>query len=98
MQRQIKSAVIRQKHKYMTENELSYKVIGSAIEVHRNLGVGLLESAYEAALLFELQSLGLNVQTQVFLATIYKGIKIDKAYKVDMIVENKLIIENKLDK
>lgn len=94
------SAIIKvenkqQAHKCMTENELSYKVIGAAIEVHRTLGVGLLESAYESALLYELQQLGLDVKTQVFLSTIYKGIKIDKAYKVDMIVENKLIIENK---
>lgn len=79
----------------MTENELSYKIIGAAIEVHRNLGVGLLESAYESALVYELEKLGLKVKTQVYLPTIYKDIKIDKAYKVDMITEDKIIIENK---
>lgn len=79
----------------MTENELSYLIIGAAIEVHRNLGVGLLESAYESALVYELEKLGLKVKTQVYLPTIYKDIKIDKAYKVDMIIEDKIIIENK---
>ncbi|QOW10457.1 GxxExxY protein [Kaistella flava (ex Peng et al. 2021)] len=79
----------------MTENELSYKIIGAAIEVHRTLGVGLLESAYESALLYELEHMGLNVKTQVHLPTVYKGFKIEKAYKVDMIVEEKVIIENK---
>ena len=79
----------------MTENDLSYKIIGAAIEVHRNLGVGLLESAYESALVYELEKLGLKVKTQVHLPTIYKEIKIEKAYKVDMIIEDKVIIENK---
>lgn len=79
----------------MTENELSYKIIGAAIEVHRTLGVGLLESAYESALLYELQLLGLKVKTQVYLPTIYKDVRIDKAYKVDMIIEDKVIVENK---
>lgn len=79
----------------MTENELSYKIIGAAIEVHRTLGVGLLESAYESALLYELQLLGLKVKTQVYLATVYKDVRIEKAYKVDMIIEDKVIVENK---
>ena len=46
----------------MTENEISYKIIGAALEVHKNLGVGLLESAYETALVYELQKLGLKVK------------------------------------
>ncbi|MBB5333925.1 GxxExxY protein [Chryseobacterium koreense] len=79
----------------MTENELSYAIIGAALEVHRTLGVGLLESAYEAALLYELEKLGFQVRTQVYQPTIYKETQIDKAYRIDMIVEEKVIVENK---
>ena len=56
----------------MTENEISYKIIGAALEVHKNLGVGLLESAYETALVYELQKLGLKVKQQYALALNYK--------------------------
>ena len=58
----------------MTENEISYKIIGAALEVHKNLGVGLLESAYETALVYELQKLGLKVNQQYALALNYKEI------------------------
>jgi hypothetical protein len=51
----------------MTENELSYKIIGAAIEVHKNLGVGLLENTYETALAYELKMLGLNIKQQLAL-------------------------------
>jgi GxxExxY protein len=79
----------------MTENELSYKIIGAAIEVHKTLGVGLLESAYEAALVYELKTLGLNVKQQISLPLIYKEIIIENAYKIDLIVDDKVIIEVK---
>lgn len=79
----------------MTENELSYKIIGAAIEVHKNLGVGLLESAYETALAYELRTLNLNVKQQVALPLQYKEISIENAYKIDLIVEDKVIIEVK---
>ncbi|UHO36919.1 GxxExxY protein [Chryseobacterium capnotolerans] len=79
----------------MTENELSYKIIGAAIEVHKNLGVGLLESAYEIALAYELRTLNLNVKQQVALPLQYKEISIENAYKIDLIVEDKVIIEVK---
>ncbi|BAP30705.1 uncharacterized protein CHSO_1668 [Chryseobacterium sp. StRB126] len=79
----------------MTENELSYKIIGAAIEVHKNLGVGLLESAYETALAYELRTMNLNVKQQVVLPLQYKEIAIDNAYKIDLIVEDKVIIEVK---
>ena len=49
----------------MTENEISYKIIGAALEIHKSIGPGLLESAYEAALSYDLQQLGLNVRQQV---------------------------------
>ncbi|REC62057.1 GxxExxY protein [Chryseobacterium pennae] len=79
----------------MTENELSYKIIGAAIEVHKNLGVGLLESAYETALAYELRTLNLNVKQQVVLPLQYKEIAIENAYKIDLIVEDKVIVEVK---
>ena len=79
----------------MTENEISYKIIGAAIEVHKNLGVGLLENAYETALVYELQKLGLKVKQQYSLPLNYKEIAIDNAYRIDILVENKVIIEVK---
>lgn len=79
----------------MTENELSYKIIGAAIEVHKNIGVGLLENAYETALAYELKLLGLNVKQQVSLPLQYKGMTVENAYKIDLIVEDKVIIEVK---
>lgn len=79
----------------MTENEISYKIIGSAIELHKTLGPGLLESAYEAALSFDLIQLGLDVKRQVPMPLIYKEVKQDVAYRIDLLVENKVIIEIK---
>jgi len=79
----------------MTENEISYKIIGEAIELHKTIGPGLLESAYENALAFDLRELGLEVKQQVPMPFIYKGVKQDIGYRVDLIVENKVIIEIK---
>lgn len=79
----------------MTENELSYKIIGAAIEVHENLGVGLLENAYETALAYELKMQGLNVKQQLSLPLKYKDMFIENAYRIDLIVEDKVIVEVK---
>lgn len=79
----------------MTENELSYKIIGVALEVHRTIGVGLLENAYEIALAYELRKLGLTVKSQVMQPLKYKEVLIDNAYRIDLIVEDKVIIEVK---
>jgi GxxExxY protein len=79
----------------MTENELSYKIIGAALDVHKTLGVGLFESAYEVALAYELRELGFEVKSQVVLPLKYKSEVIDNAYRVDLIVENIVIIEVK---
>jgi len=79
----------------MTENELSYIIIGAALEVHRNLGAGLMENAYEQALVYELKKVNLKVQQQVFLPVTYKELNIENAYRIDLIVENKVIIEIK---
>lgn len=79
----------------MTENELSYKIIGAALEVHRNLGAGLMESAYERALVYELKKIGLEIKQQIYLSVAYKEMNIENAYKVDLIVNEKVIVEIK---
>ena len=79
----------------MTENEISSKVIGAAIEVHKQLGPGLLESTYETCLVYELRQLDLEVKQQVALPVIYKNIKLDAGYRLDLLIENKVIIELK---
>lgn len=79
----------------MTENELSSKIIGAAIEVHKQLGPGLLESTYEVCLAHELRSMGLIVYQQVPLPVVYKGIQLEAGYRIDLIVEEKIILEIK---
>jgi GxxExxY protein len=79
----------------MTENEISELVIGCAIEVHKILGPGLLESAYEECMYYELGSRGLWVEKQKPLPLIYKEIKLDAGYRVDLMIENKVIVEIK---
>jgi GxxExxY protein len=76
-------------------NAVSEKVIGAAIEVHRNLGPGLLESSYHACLCRELDLRGVAYQSQVPLPLEYKGIEIAKGYVIDLLVEDSLIIEVK---
>lgn len=79
----------------MDENTLSFKIIGCALELHKRLGPGLLESAYEAALAFELRNVGLQVESQLPMPMYYKEIKMDVGYKLDLLVNNKVIIEIK---
>ena len=79
----------------MTENEISEKIIGAAIEVHKLLGPGLLESAYEMSLERELNLRGLNVKRQVNLPLVYKDVKCDIGYRIDLLVEDKVIVEIK---
>ncbi|SOC78654.1 GxxExxY protein [Salinimicrobium sediminis] len=79
----------------MTENELSYRIIGSALELHRKIGPGLLESAYENALAFDLRKAGFDVQQQVPMPFLYKEVKMDVGYRIDLWVNNKVIIEIK---
>jgi GxxExxY protein len=77
------------------ENSLSRIIIGKAIEVHRSLGPGLLESAYQECLYYELTSSGLYVQKEKPIPIIYKEVKLDHGYRLDLLVENKVIIEIK---
>ncbi|NOX19510.1 MAG: GxxExxY protein [Chlorobi bacterium] len=79
----------------MNENEISHKIIGIAIELHKKLGPGLLESAYENALAYDLRESGLEVKQQVSMPFEYKEIKLDVGYRLDLLVENKVIIEIK---
>jgi GxxExxY protein len=79
----------------MTENEISSKIIGAAIEVHKQLGPGLLESAYETCLYYELRQLNLDVKQQLALPVYYKEVKLDAGYRIDLLVEDKVIIELK---
>ena len=79
----------------MTENELSRIVFDCALKVHQSLGPGLLESAYEECLFYELRKIGLNVEKQKPLPLIYEEVKLDVGYRIDIIVENKLVIEIK---
>lgn len=79
----------------MTENELSKIVFDCALKVHQNLGPGLLESAYEDCLFYELKKTGVEVQKQKALPLIYEEVKLDIGYRIDIIVENKLILEIK---
>ncbi|HRG59621.1 MAG TPA: GxxExxY protein [Bacteroidia bacterium] len=79
----------------MTENEIAKSVIGSAIKVHKTLGPGLFESAYEECLFYEINKSGLEVKKQKALPLIYEEIKLDVGYRLDILVEKKLIIEVK---
>jgi GxxExxY protein len=80
----------------MTENEISYKIIGAAIEVHKDLGgPGLLEDMYEEALCHELQTRGLRVRRQVGFKVKYKGRELKKRLVIDIVVEDLVIVETK---
>ncbi len=79
----------------MTENELARIVIDTAYHLHREVGPGLLESAYEHALKFDLEERGLLVQNQVAMPFRYKGVQLDVGYRIDLLVESKLIVEIK---
>ncbi len=74
---------------------LTERIIGFAIDVHRQLGPGLLESAYEECLYFELKQNRLDVRRQVPLPVIYKSIRLDCGYRLDLVIENQIIIELK---
>ena len=79
----------------MTENEISFKIIGAAIELHKELGPGILESAYENTLAYELLESGLYVEQQLSMPLIYKKIKLECGYRLDLRVESKVIVEIK---
>ena len=79
----------------MNENDLGYQIRGACFKVYNELGPGLLESAYESALAFELGSLGLSVETQVPINVLYRGLELGTSYRIDILVEGKVLIELK---
>jgi GxxExxY protein len=79
----------------MNENELSNIIIGCAIKFHKALGPGLLESAYEECLNYEITKTGLKVEKQKPQPLIYEEVKLDCGYRIDLLIDNKLIIEIK---
>ena len=79
----------------MTDNEISHEIIGAAIEVHRLLGPGLLESAYEECLSKELALRDLQIQRQKPIPLVYKDVKLECGYRLDLLVENSVIVEIK---
>ena len=77
------------------EKELSNKILGCAIEVHKQLGPGLLESAYQECLFYELKRAGLDVVKEKPMPIIYKDVKLDHGFRIDLLVNNKVVIEIK---
>ncbi len=79
----------------MTDNELTHEIIGAAIEVHKNLGPGLLESTYEECLCHELSQRGIPFERQKPVPVVYKGVKLDCGYRLDLLVADRVILELK---
>ena len=77
------------------EDELSHEIIGAAIEVHRGLGPGLLESAYRTCLAHELKQRGIAFETEKPVPVRYKGVDLDAGYRIDLLVEKKVVVEVK---
>ena len=79
----------------MNIEQIATQIVDAAIKVHSNLGPGLLESAYQKCLAYELTKRGLNIQTEVIQPITYDKMTIDAGYRIDMLVEDQIIIENK---
>ena len=79
----------------MNENEISGKIIGEAIKIHRSLGPGLLESAYKECLFYNLLKTGLSVEKEKSMPFVFEEVKLDCGYRIDLLLENKVVIEIK---
>jgi len=79
----------------MSDNDLTHQIIGAAIEVHRLLGPGLLESAYEECLSRELTLRGLKLQRQFPIPVVYKDVRLECGYRLDLLVESRIVVELK---
>ena len=86
---------MQQTEKRIENDTLTEQIIGSAIQVHRELGPGLLESAYEVCLCHELSLNGLKIERQKIIPIFYRGIKLDAGYRLDLVVEGQVIVEIK---
>jgi GxxExxY protein len=76
-------------------DDLTFKIIGAAIEVHKNLGPGLLEQVYERCLKFELEKRGIAYKAQQYVPLFYKGINLDTGLRFDLLIENQIVVELK---
>nr|WP_319397840.1 GxxExxY protein [uncultured Carboxylicivirga sp.] len=79
----------------MTENEIAFKIIGAAIDVHKTLGPGLLEKAYQECLFYKLQKNDLKVEKEKAMPLVFEEIKLECGYRIDLLVEDKVVIELK---
>ncbi|MBL7845425.1 MAG: GxxExxY protein [Cyclobacteriaceae bacterium] len=79
----------------MTENEIANKIIGLAIDVHKVLGPGLLESAYKESLYYKIRKNGFYIEKEKAMPLIFEEVKLECGYRIDLVVENKLVIETK---
>jgi GxxExxY protein len=79
----------------MTENEIAYQIIGAAIDVHKSLGPGLLESAYQECLFYKLGQLDLKVEKEKPMPLVFEEVNLECGYRIDLLVENKVVIEIK---
>lgn len=79
----------------MTDEELTYKIISCAIEVHRHLGPGLLESAYQKCLVYELDKAGLKYEVEKSMPLVYKELELEQGYRMDIVVEDNVVVELK---
>lgn len=81
--------------KTVIEDKIGAQIVDAALKIHRQLGPGLLESAYQACLAYELRKRGLQVESEVDQPVLYDGFKVEVGYRIDMLVEGCVIIENK---
>ena len=79
----------------MEDNEITEKIIGCAIKVHKVLGPGLLESAYQSCLYYELVKSGLSVEKEKPLPLVYEEVKLDCGHRMDLVIENRIVVEVK---
>src|SRR5579863_5367852 len=79
----------------MVYRDLSNEIIGAAIKVHRKLGPGLLESAYESCLAFELETLGMRVERQKAVPLVYESVKLDCGFRADLLIDGQVVVELK---
>ncbi len=79
----------------MDKNIITSKIIGCAIEVHRQLGPGLLKSTYQDCLIYELQQINLNVRKEIFVPLRYKNLKLNRGFRIDILVEGSIVLELK---
>ena len=89
------SSTLIWRHRVLREGDLTQTIIGAAIEVHKALGPGVLESAYETCLCYELKQRRLSYQRQVELPIMYKGVALEAGYRLDVVVEDMVILELK---